>query len=84
MNVFQIDNVSSYRMGRLNENLTVDNINQTLKFASNSEESSDGKVTHEWQFSADEHECAIWDYKGTRWSFYGPSEVFVKLFGRHV
>jgi len=39
------------------------------------------KVRHSWQFSADGVPCAIWDYKGSRWSTFGPKEVFVKLFG---
>lgn len=45
----------------------------------------DDKVTHCWDFTADGVECSIWDFKGSakfkHWSFYGPREVAVNLFG---
>lgn len=43
--------------------------------------SSDGKVTLEWSFKADGHHCGIWDYRGARFSTYGPNYIFKALFG---
>jgi hypothetical protein len=40
-----------------------------------------GKTDLEWSFTADGYPCGIWDYKGRRWSTYGPRWVFVALFG---
>lgn len=37
------------------------------------------KVKFSWAFLVDGKECAIWDYKGTRWSGYGPKECFEAL-----
>lgn len=37
------------------------------------------KVKFSWAFLVDGKECAIWDYKGTRWSGYGPRECFDAL-----
>lgn len=45
----------------------------------------DGKVLHEWTFTADGVECAIWDWKGSSYgrqhSTFGPNQVFAVLFG---
>lgn len=37
------------------------------------------KVKFSWAFLVDGKECAIWDYKGARWSGYGPKECFEAL-----
>jgi len=37
------------------------------------------KVKYSWAFEVDGKHCAIWDYKGTRWSGYGPKECFQAL-----
>lgn len=37
------------------------------------------KVKFSWEFVVNGKECAIWDYKGTRWSGYGPKECFEAL-----
>jgi hypothetical protein len=47
------------------------------------------KVDAEWNFIVDGIRCAIWDYKGSAelgfWSFFGPRQIFVHLFGaEHV
>lgn len=43
------------------------------------------KVRYSWRFVVDGKECAIWDYRGARWSGYGPKECFdalgIKIFG---
>jgi len=55
--------------------------------------SKDGKCVFQWDFFAAKYierksdgelvqiafPCAIWDYKGSRWSAYGPREVFVAM-----
>ncbi len=69
------------REGRLTA--TLDNITKTLGFGPNrySELEGDGKVTLEWIFELDGSRCAIWDYKGARWSCSGDHDKLAKLFG---
>jgi hypothetical protein len=47
--------------------------------------SVEGKSDQEWRFRVGEHDCAIWDAKGSGrhgvWSTFGPAEVFTSLFG---
>lgn len=57
----------------------VDTVSQLLGFRPNGLPSCDGKVTAEWNFVADGQPCSIWDYRGARWSAYGPREVFEAL-----
>jgi hypothetical protein len=72
-----------FRMGRLPPNITEEMITQRLGIDPVNEGSSDGKVTVEWRFLADGEPCGIWDYKGARWSTFGPHEVFAQLFSNH-
>lgn len=39
------------------------------------------KVTHSWGFAIDGEACGIWDFKGHRWSTYGPVEKLLPLLG---
>lgn len=39
------------------------------------------KVTYSWAYLVDGHEVAIWDYKGSRWSYYAPHHIMDQLFG---
>jgi len=45
----------------------------------------EGKSDQEWLFRVGEHDCAIWDAKGSGkygcWSTYGPPEIFAAIFG---
>ena len=69
---------SSHKQHSLNPRLS--RLDIQTKLGSNVTEDQPGdKVNHEWRFYADGAECAIWDYKGTKWSAYGPWEVFEKL-----
>jgi hypothetical protein len=43
---------------------------------------ADKKVTMEWAFLANGQLCGIWDYRGIRFSTYGPAQIFKTLFGR--
>jgi hypothetical protein len=76
--------VPSHRQHRLPESLTVEQIT----IATKSEPklgSTDGKCDHTWTFYAQENfadvpiVCQIWDYKGSRWSAFGPREVFESI-----
>ncbi len=78
--VIPVDYVGSHRTGSLSSKLPVKKIVSVLGFAANVEDDPD-KVKHSWGFTVDGEECAIWDYKGSRWSTFGPKEAFVKLFG---
>lgn len=51
----------------------------TLAGVPDAGKSGDGKCQHTWRFLADGQECAVWDYKGERWSGYGPKDVFERL-----
>ena len=39
-----------------------------------------GKVSCEWLFTIDDHPCAIWDYKGARWSCFGDASAIRSVF----
>jgi hypothetical protein len=41
--------------------------------------SADGKTDKTFTFLADGEPCAIWRWKRSSWSCYGPEEVFIKL-----
>lgn len=66
--------------GSLSLTLTVNQIKAALGFAPN-RYSGDGKVNHSWAFRVGNSNCGIWDYKGVRWSFGGPKEIFEAIFG---
>lgn len=38
------------------------------------------KVEYSWTFTIDDEDCAIWDYRGSRWSTFGPSYKIRQLF----
>lgn len=73
---------STHLQGRLSAALTPEQITNVIGWASNPGDTDGGdKVEYCWRFLANRHQCAIWDYRGARWSFYGPRSVFVELFG---
>jgi hypothetical protein len=65
--------------GNIDSGYTVADINRILGFKPNVKDDP-YKVRHSWGFKADGKECGIWDYKGSRWSTYGPKAVFNQLF----
>ena len=70
----------SSKQWSLDRNLSVKDIQQKLGAeVTNLGVSGDGKVKNEWRFTVDGKKCAIWDYKGARWSAFGPKEAFEKL-----
>ena len=72
----------THRTGSLSAGLTEEQICSALGFDALPGEGY--KVTREWYFSAQLDgkwfKCGIWDYKGSRWSTYGPREIFDRLF----
>lgn len=70
----------SHKTGSLSEMLTVSDIKEKLGFGANRDDDT-SKVKHSWSFTVNGKQCAIWDYKGSRWSTFGPREAFVKIFG---
>lgn len=80
MRIQPIDEPGAHATGSLSSSLTVDQINKVLGFAPNVRDDPD-KVKHSWGFLADGEPCGIWDYRGRRWSTYGPPEIFRQLFG---
>lgn len=42
------------------------------------------KVTMSWGFVIDGEPCGIWDYKGYRWSTYGPIQKIHALFNLDI
>jgi hypothetical protein len=70
-----------YRTGRL-VGLSDQEVHERIPDAYfSNERSADGKVTREWSFKTDGHHCGIWDYRGARFSTFGPDFVFKTLFG---
>jgi hypothetical protein len=73
------DRVISFKRWSLDRRLTPRNISAALKRKVRRNPKEDPKVNYRWEFTVDGEECAIWDYRGTRWSAYGPREAFEKL-----
>ncbi len=75
---------STHKQGELNRTHETE-ITAKLGFPPNGGSYDDGKVTVEWEFFANGHRCAVWDYKGSaevgRFSFYGPLSIFTAIFG---
>lgn len=72
--------INSYRQGRLAKTLTPAQIDKTLKVPRDTSMDTE-KMRYQWTFTADGHECCIWDYKRCKWSCFGPAHVFEELFG---
>lgn len=72
-----------HRTGSLSPNLKPEEITKRLGFGPGTS-SDDGKIDYEWCFEVDGVHCAIWDYKGGRWSTYGPTEALAKVFPEFI
>lgn len=81
MNILPHDEAGAHLTGHIDSGYTVREITEILGFAPNIADDP-YKVTNSWGFTADGQPCGIWDYKGSRWSVYGPQEVFDRLFPR--
>lgn len=82
----------TYRTGQLHEKITPAEISARLGFEPSNEDDPD-KVTMIWRFQCVAPDgslkpCAIWDYKGSRWSIFDPADVLQDMFfdaaARHV
>lgn len=83
MKIVPVNQPGDFSMGML-INLDFDDIERVLGFPANVEDDPI-KVTHSWGFEVDEVRCGIWDFRGDKFSYYGPREIMVKLFGeKHV
>lgn len=76
--------ISSHKTGRLT---TSDKaaIVRCLGFEPSFDDDPD-KVEYIWRFDVERAdgttaECAIWDYKGVRWSTFGPDDIMQEIFG---
>lgn len=59
-----------HKTGSLPQSLSIWDIAKVVGLEPNMVD--DGKATVEWCFTIDGVKCGIWDYKGNRWSTYGP------------
>ena len=84
MDIKPLSFVSSYKTGEIT-GLTRDQITAKLGFGPTSE--NDDKSAYTWDFSVDDAECAIWDWKGSyrmrAWSAYGPADKLRAVFGNN-
>ena len=76
------------KTGNLPHDLAEEVITARLGFAPNTFSpdagpSFDGKVTIQWDFTVDGVPCSIWDYRGVRWSTWGPSHILARLFNSY-
>ncbi len=72
--------ISSHRTGSLSSAITPAQIDKALGGKQFRDSSFDEyKVKFQWSFLVDGVECSIWDYKGSKWSTYGPAEAFAKV-----
>jgi len=84
MNIYQVDRVDgTFRCGWLRPDLSPAAITARLGFppVANAHE---WKVTMEWYCRVDGKLVGVWDFRGTRWSFYGPRNTMLLLFPTHV
>jgi hypothetical protein len=71
---------STGREGALSPSLTVAQISARLGFNPVTG-SGDNKVRYRWQFTVNGELCAVWDYKGARWSYCGSKATMRAVFG---
>lgn len=73
------DKPGEHATGSIDSRYTVREITRILGFGPNVQDDP-VKVKHSWGFNVDGQPCGIWDYKGSRWSTFGPKSVFDSLF----
>lgn len=80
MEITPYNRAGASKTGSLSDRLTVADITAKLGFGPNVADDPD-KVTASWGFKVDGEWCGIWDYKGWRWSTWGPRSALAKVFG---
>lgn len=78
--------IGSDQTGRLDPTTSASSITKITGGRKPLGPSWDGKVAKYWAFLVERpdgtrHECAVWDYRGAKWSTSGPDDVFAYLFG---
>jgi len=66
---------TSWRTAKLTPDLSIDDICERLGFVPNGGVDHN-KVTVCWEFTVNGSQCAVWDYKGVRWSAFGPGRIW--------
>lgn len=66
--------------GTLSSQLAAKDISKKLGFDSNND-TDPTQTKFEWLFTIDGHQCAIWDFKGSRWSTFGNAAALTSVFG---
>ena len=79
----RFDFFPTYKSGSLPDWLPHESISAQLGFEPETDPDDDGKVTMQWDFTVDGFPCSIWDYKGVRWSTFGPEKAFRALFNSY-
>lgn len=79
MNIIPNDTICGYRQGGISDKVTYETIVERL--GPPNVDDDPVKVTCSWGYTVDGKDVAIWDYKGSRWSYYGDTKTLKKLFG---
>ena len=79
MIVQMVDRSGPYKTGSLPHTISLAQIVAVLGPSNISDD--EDKVTHSWGFTIDGELCGIWDFKGTRWSTFGPVDKILELLG---
>ena len=79
MNIQMVDRSGPRKTGSLPSTITLDQIVAVLGPPSVSDD--EDKVTYSWGFTIDGELFGIWDYKGNRWSTFGPTDKILELLG---
>lgn len=74
------EDICSHKTGSLPSKLSKKQITDRLGVEPDTEGSADGKVTSQWNFFVNGQPCAIWDYKGSKWSTFDPDNVLKLVF----
>ena len=83
IDIMKVDISGDFCCGQL-VGLDFEDIESILGFPANCQDDPD-KVTHSWGFEVAGVRYGIWDYKGRKFSYFGPIEMMVELFGEaHV
>lgn len=80
MIIKMVDRSGPYKTGSLPSTITPEQIIAVLGSPNISDDEE--KVTYSWGFTIDGELCGIWDFKGTRWSTFGPTNKILELLGK--
>ena len=75
---------SSHKSGSLSPLREPDEITARLGVQPDTDDIDADKQTMEWRFIVNGKPCAIWDYKGVRWSCWGDHAALAALFSDYL